>query len=585
MPEAPAEEPAAGAASEDEPRPAPAEGGDEGPVEEAAAHGASDAPSAAPGGPAIELRGLTVGVPGKTLIEGADLTIARGERVLLVGPSGAGKSVLLRLLTGLLPIDDEEAGYTALGTARVAGASVLERRERERARDAVGIVFQDHALLDELSAAGNLAFARDHASSPGAGEACQRALAFLRQHGIDPAARVGTLSGGQKQRVAIARALARDPEVVFYDEPTSALDPRTARAVAALIADAAAGFHKTQVIVTHDYAPFRGDVDRVLFLDPAARALREIDWAELDRIMSAPAPAAATSPAEAELEPAGPGLLARLGAGAADLAAGTPTAAVGALAALPYAVWPWRARASWFLRWLGHYARITFAGSALPYTVIAGVIAGFVATYFTYKFLPRPELTEALILDEILPNLGFALYRIVVPVLVTILIAGRTGAALASDFGTRVYQHQTLAMRSLGASPIAYLGTSALWASLVGMLVVAAVAFWAACFTSLAVFVTIKPDMTPFYWSGQFFRKLQPFWGLAVGKGWGWVVTKLLVSAGGIAAIAYLVGSRPKRSTADVSRGITLTVYWGTVFVLLVHFVCAFFEFQKPPVG
>ena len=83
-------------------------------------------------------------------------------------------------------------------------------------------------------------------------------------------------------------------------------------------------------------------------------------------------------------------------------------------------------------RWVWHYARLVFAGSAIPYNIIAGLIAGFVATYFTYKFLPRPELTEPLILDDILPALGFALYRIVVPVLVTILVAGRTGAALAS---------------------------------------------------------------------------------------------------------------------------------------------------------
>ena len=210
------------------------------------------------------------------------------------------------------------------------------------------------------------------------------------------------------------------------------------------------------------------------------------------------------------------------------------------------------------------------------------LIAGFVATYFTYKFLPRPELTEALILDDVLPALGFALYRIVVPVLVTILLAGRTGAALASDFGNRVYHHQTAAMRSLGAPAGVYLGTAACWASLLGTLVVGAVAFWSATLTSLAVFTAIQTELTPHYWQGQFWRRLggELHWHLLL-EGWRWVVGKLLVSGLGVAGIAYFFGTRPKRSTADVSRGITLSVYWGTVFVLLVHFVCAFQEFER----
>ncbi|HBP21485.1 MAG TPA: sulfate ABC transporter ATP-binding protein, partial [Planctomycetes bacterium] len=498
------------------------------------------------------------------------------------GPSGSGKSVLLRLLTGLLPADGP---FEVSGTARIHGRSVLPGDEEvRRAREEVGIVFQDHALLDELSAADNLAFARDHSPSPAAGEACERALEFLREHGIEPRARVGTLSGGQKQRVAIARALARDPALVCLDEPTSALDPRSARAVAGLIDEASQTFGKTTLVVTHDYPPFEGKVDRVVFLDPGSASLLEPEFGELEQTMLATEIPALPAP---EQEPSLVARVARAAGGwLLDVLEATPAILWAALFSLLVGVVPWGARPRWFLRWLRHYSQITFAGSAIPYNVIAGVIAGFVATYFTYTFLPRPELTEPLILDDVLPALGFSLYRIVIPVLVTLLWAGRTGAALASDFGNRVYHHQTLAMRSLGAPTQVYLGTTALWASLVGVLVVNVVAWFSACLTSLVVFLVVQPEYSGFYWQVNFFRRLEPFHGLIAGQGLSWVLGKLLISAGGVCGIAYWIGTRPKRDTAEVSRGITATVYWGTVFVLLVHFVAAFLEFDKlKPVG
>jgi ABC-type polar amino acid transport system ATPase subunit/ABC-type transporter Mla maintaining outer membrane lipid asymmetry permease subunit MlaE len=549
--------------------------------------------------PAIRIRDLGVSVAGRKLLDGASLDVLPGECVLLVGPSGSGKSVLLRLLASLIPPGDPD--HAIAGAIDVGGATTLGTVDPGRSRTA--LVFQDNALFDELTAGENVLFARDHSTSPGAPAATQRALAFLREHSIDPGSRVRSLSGGQKQRVAIARAVARDPQVLLYDEPTSALDPRSARAVADLILEAGRAFGKTSIVVTHDYEPFarasghRGEgaaasgpvADgaatkvRVIFLDPRSRTLREVSFAEIAQVMANaqvdPLPTAVAAPWTAGK--AIGGVAASAGSAVFRFFEETPGALYRALRAAPGILLPIGARLRWFRRSLTHYARICFLGSAIPYMTIAGVIAGFVATYFTYKFFPKKQWSESLLLDEVLPGLGYSLYRVVVPVLATILIAGRTGAALASDIGNKVYLHQTTAMRTLGARPEPYVATASLWANVVGTLFLAWICFWAATGTSLCVFAWSQPQLTPFYWASHFFTKVELSHAGFVAKGVGWVVAKLILCGAGTSLIAYGIGSQPKKGAADVSHGITATVYWATLFVLVVHLGFAFYEFDN----
>jgi ABC-type transporter Mla maintaining outer membrane lipid asymmetry ATPase subunit MlaF/ABC-type transporter Mla maintaining outer membrane lipid asymmetry permease subunit MlaE len=535
------------------------------------------------GEPAIRIRDLTIEVGGRVLFERASLDVFPGERVLLAGPSGSGKSVLLRLLSGLL--DPYDRDHRVSGTVVVAGLSVLGG---ERGRTRTGLVFQDHALFDELTAGENVLFARDHSDSPNAAAAAERALAFLEAHAIDARARVRSLSGGQRQRVAIARAVARDPQVLLYDEPTSSLDPRSARAVAELIGEAGDAFGKASIIVTHDYAPFEGKATRVVYLDAQARAFRDVTFDELARVMAEAR--VAPLPVEAPPGPASP--VARVSrtlktgatvglAGASTFLEETPPTLARLVRKAPYALWPIGARARWFARSFAHFARITFVGSAIPYMTIAGVIAGFVTTYFTFHNFPKKQWTEQLVLDEVLPSLGAALYRVIVPVLATILIAGRTGAALASDLGNRVYLQKISAMRTLGARPEAYVETASLWANVLGTLALTAIAFWSSVGTSLAVFAWTQPRFTPYYWATHFFTKLGPFHVGLAAKGAGWVFAKLVISGAGTAFVAQEAGLRPKKSAAEVSRAITATVYWATLFVLVVHLGFAFFEFDK----
>src|SRR5262249_630493 len=202
----------------------------------------------------------------------------------------------------------------------------------------------------------------------------------------------------------------------------------------------------------------------------------------------------------------------------------------------------------------------------------------FVATYFTFEKMPRRDFTEPLFVDDVLSALGFMLYRVLAPVLVTLLVAARTGAAFAADVGSKVYAHQFDALRSFGVDPSRYLLTGMQLSLLITMPFLVSVMYLLARVTSLSVFLFTHADSTSFFWQHAFDRGLhwEGHWLL---WGSGWVLLKVEACAFGIAAIAWFVGTREKLAADDVSRGVTRTVIAASLHVLLVHFVFAFFEF------
>jgi ABC-type transporter Mla maintaining outer membrane lipid asymmetry permease subunit MlaE len=226
-----------------------------------------------------------------------------------------------------------------------------------------------------------------------------------------------------------------------------------------------------------------------------------------------------------------------------------------------------------------HYLRLVAGPSAWLYLAVAGMILGFVTTYFTFRFLPYASYTEPLLIDNLLGAMGFALYRILVPILATVLIAARCGAAVASDIGGKRYGRQLEAFQSLRVRPRSYLLTGELHAFLLGTPLLVAIAYFAASATSLAVFAWIHPELGPDYWRLHYHRELSVA-GQSLFIGTGWLVAKLLVCAAGIALIAYHRGAAPKASPSDVSRAVTGTILWTTLYVLVVHFMFAFFEFK-----
>jgi ABC-type multidrug transport system ATPase subunit/ABC-type transporter Mla maintaining outer membrane lipid asymmetry permease subunit MlaE len=546
--------------------------------------------SAAPAGPPVSIRGLVVRAGGRVILDGADADFPSGQLTLIAGASGAGKSILLRTLAGLLR--PGTPGFQVQGSIRIGDRELLAGRSG-RGPSPAGIVFQSFALFDELSSEENIRFGHDHRRGEGRTD---RSLAdgaslprqLMEELGIPHGPRVSVLSGGQKQRLAIARALAFDPELIAYDEPTSGLDPRTAERVVEMILTTGRVHGKTTIVVTHDWPHFEAVAARTYLLEDGK--LRDTPAGGLGRWKAGsaaevdPALETAAVPESSGLFRPPPGQRSPVARAAAYLGwlmtsalAATGSAVEAALQAAAGLLPLWRS-ARWGLRYLVHYLWLVASPSAWLYFGAAGAIAGFVSTHFTFKFLPFRAYTEPLLTEELLHALGFALYRILVPVLITVLIAARCGAAAASDVGTRRYTLAIDAMNSMGARPSRYLLTNILYAFAIGAPFLVALAFTTARMVSLLVFSYDYPQHGPFFWDSHFHRSLRVP-GAALYDGTGWLLAKVVLCGLGIGTVAYHRGMKPKHSGQDVSAGITSTIIWSTLFVLVVHFAFAFFEY------
>ncbi|OQO90616.1 ABC transporter [Saccharomonospora piscinae] len=195
------------------------------------------------------------------VLKGIDMEVRRGEVVCVIGPSGSGKSTLLRCVNVL------EAPNS--GTVVVNGFELTDPDvDIDKARRAIGMVFQGFNLFGHLSVLDNLTVAQRKVLKRDKAEAERIALDNLTRVGL--AEKAGSmpaqLSGGQQQRVAIARALSMDPAVMLFDEPTSALDPELVGDVLAVMRTLA-DEGMTMLVVTHEMQFAREVADTVLFMD------------------------------------------------------------------------------------------------------------------------------------------------------------------------------------------------------------------------------------------------------------------------------------------------------------------------------
>jgi glutamate transport system ATP-binding protein len=207
-----------------------------------------------------------------------DLTVDRGEVLVIIGPSGSGKSTLCRTINRLEPLDS--------GTITIDGEPLpVEGKALARLRSDVGMVFQSFNLFAHKTVLQNVMLGPVKVRRVAKAAAQEKAVALLERVGIaDKADRYpAELSGGQQQRAAIARALAMDPKVMLFDEPTSALDPEMIKEVLDVMVELAAE-GTTMVVVSHEMGFARSAARRVAFMDGG----RIVEIAPPDRFFSHP---------------------------------------------------------------------------------------------------------------------------------------------------------------------------------------------------------------------------------------------------------------------------------------------------------
>ncbi len=209
----------------------------------------------------VEFKNVVKQFGSSTVLNGIDLTIEKGEVVVVVGPSGSGKSTFLRCINVLETIQG--------GDIIVNGHSVLGGRAQVRnLRREAGMVFQQFNLFPQLTALENVMFGPVHTRGSGRKQARADAVALLGKVGLEEKINhyPGELSGGQQQRVAIARALAIRPQLMLFDEPTSALDPELRHEVLKVMQDVAEE-GMTMIVVTHEMEFARKVGSRLIFID------------------------------------------------------------------------------------------------------------------------------------------------------------------------------------------------------------------------------------------------------------------------------------------------------------------------------
>ncbi|NQW01345.1 MAG: ATP-binding cassette domain-containing protein [Rhodospirillales bacterium] len=213
--------------------------------------------------PIISVQDLHKSFGPKTVLDGVNLDVGKGESLVIIGGSGTGKSVTIKCIQGLLTPDQ--------GRIEINGENVIGMApaDRERVNSRIGMLFQAAALFDSLPVWENVAFGLLSEGRANRADARDMAIEKLALVGLDASLAdlsPADLSGGMQKRVGLARAIANDPEIIFFDEPTTGLDPIMADIINDLIVAVNQKIGATALTITHDMQSAKKIGDRIAML-------------------------------------------------------------------------------------------------------------------------------------------------------------------------------------------------------------------------------------------------------------------------------------------------------------------------------
>jgi phospholipid/cholesterol/gamma-HCH transport system ATP-binding protein len=213
--------------------------------------------------PIIEIKDLHKAFGDNEVLKGVNLSVNKGENLVVLGKSGSGKSITIKCIVGLVMADKGEINVFDTDITKIDTKELNEIRVR------IGFLFQNAALYDSMSVRENLSFTlRRHVTGLSKEELQTEISEVLESVGLSDAIdkMPSELSGGMRKRVGLARTLILKPEIILYDEPTTGLDTITSREISELILDLQKKNKTSSIIITHDMACAKHTGDRVIIL-------------------------------------------------------------------------------------------------------------------------------------------------------------------------------------------------------------------------------------------------------------------------------------------------------------------------------